>query len=241
MNRHSTERRVVLITGASGGFGRGLVMAFAGAGWTVVAASRQAVDDFAGAEVFSVRLDVTIPAEIDTAVDEALEKLGRIDVLINNAGIISDGPVWSLEDSDWERVMDVNLKGAFRCARAVIRPMLKQRSGHILNVASFAARTGTAGQSNYAAAKAGLIGLTQSLAREAGSRNVRVNAVLPGVMETAMTASLSTERRIQMAADNALGRWNDIAEVARFVEFLANMQNVSGQLFQLDSRIAPWT
>jgi 3-oxoacyl-[acyl-carrier protein] reductase len=135
----------------------------------------------------------------------------------------------------------VHLKGAFLCSQAVLRPMLKQRDGHILNVASFSARTGNRGQANYAAAKAGLLGLTTSLAKEVGSRNVRVNAILPGVLPTPMTASLTPEQLETFATANALGRLNDPAEVARFAAFLAGTQNISGQVFQLDSRIARWT
>jgi 3-oxoacyl-[acyl-carrier protein] reductase len=119
--------------------------------------------------------------------------------------------------------------------------MLKQRDGHIINISSFSARCGPAGQANYAAAKAGLIGLTTSLAREAGSRNIRVNAVLPGVLPTPMTAGLSEARLRELAAANGLGRLNSAAEVARFIAFLATTQNISGQLFQLDSRIGRWT
>ena len=119
--------------------------------------------------------------------------------------------------------------------------MLRQRHGHIINVSSYSGRVGARGQTNYAAAKAGLLGLTQSLAREVGSRNVRVNAVLPGVLPTAMTAALGPETQAAFAAANALGRINSIAEVARFIVFLATLENVSGQLFQLDSRIARWT
>ena len=233
--------RVVLITGASGGFGCGLVKAFEAAGWSVAAGyHRENVHPESG-QIHPVSLDVTDRVQADLAVAKTVARFGRLDVLINNAGLIADGPVWQIAEADWDRVLDVNVKGAFQCSRAVFRLMSKQRDGHIINIASFAARTGTAGQSNYAAAKAGLLGLTQSLAKEAGSRNVRVNAVLPGVLETPMTAGLSDERKAQLAEDNALGRWNDIAEVARFTVFLAGLQNVSGQLFQLDSRIAAWT
>jgi 3-oxoacyl-[acyl-carrier protein] reductase len=119
--------------------------------------------------------------------------------------------------------------------------MLRQRDGHIINIASFAGRAGAGGQSNYAAAKAGLLGLTQSLAREVGSCNVRVNAVLPGVLPTPMTARLTPGQWAALTGANVLGRINSLSEVARFLVFLAGMKNVSGQVFQLDSRIAPWT
>jgi 3-oxoacyl-[acyl-carrier protein] reductase len=128
-----------------------------------------------------------------------------------------------------------------RCIREVLPGMLKQRDGHIINVSSFAARQGTLGQSAYVSAKAGVLGLTQALAREVGSRNVRVNSVLPGVLRTGMTEALPAARLDAMAAENVLGRLNRLDEVARFVVFLAGMQDVSGQVFQLDSRIGPWT
>jgi 3-oxoacyl-[acyl-carrier protein] reductase len=146
-----------------------------------------------------------------------------------------------MAETAWQRVLDVNLKGAFLCSQAVCRRMIKQRDGHIINISSSSGRAGQRGQANYAAAKAGLFGLTTSLAREVGSRNVRVNAVLPGVLPTKMTAKRSEAEMQEFAEANALGRINSLDEVARFVAFLAGTKNISGQLFQLDSRIAPWT
>jgi 3-oxoacyl-[acyl-carrier protein] reductase len=155
--------------------------------------------------------------------------------------VTADALSWQLSEEDWDRVLAVNLKGAFLCAQAALRPILRQRNGHIINIGSFSGRAGQLGQANYAAAKAGLIGLTESLAKEVGSRNVRVNAVLPGVLPTSMTAKLSEAQLAEYAAANALGRINSLTEVAQFIVFLATMQNVSGQVFQLDSRIARWT
>lgn len=160
---------------------------------------------------------------------------------MNNAGVTADQPAWQISDADWDRVIAVNLKGAFLCSREVLPVMLRQQDGHIINIASFSARQGTRGQANYAAAKAGLIGLTESLAREVGGDNVRVNAVLPGVMRTGMTARLTEVQLTELASANLLGRLNSIEEVAGFVAFLASLRNVSGQLFQLDSRISRWT
>jgi 3-oxoacyl-[acyl-carrier protein] reductase len=174
-------------------------------------------------------------------VDCLLQRWGRLDVLVNNAGIAADASVPQMPEADWDRVLEVNLKGAFLCCRAALRPMLKQRDGHILNISSFAARAGTRGQANYAAAKAGLIGLAESLAREVGARNVRVNTVLPGVLPTPMTSGLKPEILDQFTRANTLQRLNTIDEVARFVVFLAGTANISGQIFQLDSRIARWT
>lgn len=235
------EPRVVLITGAAGGLGQALVEAFVAADWQVVAGWHQAPLPGTHPNVFANRLDVTCPDSVDEAFAATLDRFGRLDVLVNNAGIARDALVAQLRDDDWQQVLDVNLKGAFRCAQAALRPMVKQRDGHILNIASFGGRVGRAGQANYAASKAGLLGLTQSLAKEVGSRNVRVNAVLPGFLRTRLVGDLSEEQLAAHAASNALGRLNEFAEVAHFVTFLASMRNVSGQVFQLDSRIGPWS
>jgi 3-oxoacyl-[acyl-carrier protein] reductase len=232
--------KVVLLTGAGGGLGRALAEAFEGSGWQVAAGSREPKETDSPA-ILPVRLDVTRPDHVQEAIGAVLQKFGRVDVLVNNAGITADAACGQLSDEDWQRVLDVNLRGAFLCARAVARPMTRQRDGHIINISSFAARSGPRGQSNYAAAKAGLIGLTQSLAQELGSRNVRVNAILPGVLPTNMTARLTPEQKAAFAQANALGRINDVGEVARFIVFLAATQNISGQIFQLDSRVARWT
>lgn len=232
--------RVVLITGAAGGLGQGLVSEFAAQGWRVVAAYHRTTTQAETETIWPVALDVTSRARVGEVVEQTLARWGRIDALINNAGATEDQLSAQLSADNWDRVLDVNLKGAFLCSQAVIRPMMKQRDGHIINLSSFVARTGRAGQANYAAAKAGLLGLTESIAKETGSRNVRVNAVLPGVLPTGMTATLSPEQLQTLAGANALNRLNDVAEVARFIVFLAAMKNVSGQFFQLDSRIARW-
>ena len=241
MSSDSAQTPVVWITGAAGGLGSELTQRFAAAGWRVAATGHSTSPVTTSGQIFAGRVDVTDPDQVQKAVADILSRWGRIDVLINNAGVAIDQPIWQLTPADWDRVLSVNLKGAFLCARAVLRPMMRQREGHILNISSHAGRSGRAGQSNYAAAKAGLLGLTQSLAREVGSRNIRVNAVLPGLLPTAMTERLPRSKRDELVSANVLGRLNSLEEVARFIVFLANLQNVSGQLFQLDSRIARWT
>jgi 3-oxoacyl-[acyl-carrier protein] reductase len=233
------KQKIVLITGASGGLGRALTSAFAAEEWQVIAASRSALES--QANVQPLPLDVARAEEIERAFHETFQSFGHLDALINNAGITHDSPLAQLSEELWDGVLNVNLRAAFRCSRAVARQMMRQRGGHIINISSFGARSGPRGQANYAAAKAGLIGLTQSLAKELGSRNVRVNAVLPGVMPTKMTAHFPPERMDGFARANALGRINSVEEVARFIVFLTTTQNISGQVFQLDSRIAPWT
>ncbi|NBV22433.1 MAG: SDR family NAD(P)-dependent oxidoreductase [Proteobacteria bacterium] len=236
-----SQPRVALITGASGGLGRALVGELLAQGWCVAAGYHRENAHAEQPMLLPVPLDVTSREGVASSVAAVLARWHRVDLLINNAGLTADNLSWLLTDDDWQRVLDVHLKGAFLCSQAVLRPMLKQRDGHILNIASFSARSGNRGQANYAAAKAGLLGLTTSLAKEVGSRNVRVNALLPGVLPTPMTAGLTPQQLEAFAAANTLGRLNDLAEVARFAVFLAGTQNISGQFFQLDSRIARWS
>ena len=238
---HPVKTRVVLITGAAGGLGRGLVAEFAAQGWRVAAACHEIPSNAETKHLWPIHLDVTDRAQTRDCIRWVIRRWRRIDALVNNAGVIADDLVSRMSDPDWNRVLDVNLKGAFLCSQAVLKSMVGQRDGHILNIASFSARSGPRGQANYAAAKAGLIGLTQSLAMEAGSHNVRVNAICPGVLPTALTAGLTRAQLTELAGANALGRLNSISEVARFVVFLATTHDISGQLFQLDSRIGPWT
>jgi NAD(P)-dependent dehydrogenase (short-subunit alcohol dehydrogenase family) len=237
----ATARSVVWITGAAGGLAAGLVEAFAAQGWHVAATYHRRSPPPETDHIWPLPVDVTHREQVQSALDKILERWGRLDVLVNNAGMVADHLSWQLSESEWDIVLAVNLKGAFLCAQAALGPMRQQRDGHIINVASFAARHGPRGQANYAAAKAGLLGFTASLAKEVGSYNVRVNAILPGVLPTPMTARLKPAPLQDLRAANALGRLNSIAEVARFVVFLATMQNVSGQIFALDSRISRWS
>ncbi len=233
--------RVAIITGAAGGLGQALVSEFAAQGWRVAAGWHRAAIQPQSDHIWPLPLDVTDCSSVEHAVGQILERWGRVDLLINNAGCTADQLAWQISEEDWQRVLDVNLKGAFLCSQAVLRPMMKQRAGQIINLASFAGRHGARGQASYAAAKAGLLGLTESLAKEVGSRNIRVNAILPGVLPTPMTAKMTAEQLAAFAGANALGRLNSLAEVARFIAFLASTENISGQLFQLDSRIGRWT
>lgn len=237
-----SENRSVIITGAAGGLGTKLVETFLAAGWLVAAGQHSAPIQATGDRLKIVALDVTNADQIKAAVDTLLAEWGRIDVLINNAGITADGAVAGLSMDDWQRVLDVNLKGAFLCSRAVLQQMMfEQRAGHIINVSSFAAKNGHAGQANYVAAKAGLMGLTQSLAKEAGKRNILVNAIFPGLLETPMTAHLTRDQVQAISGANVLGRSTTLEEVASFILHLAEMRHVSGQVFQLDSRVGAWT
>jgi 3-oxoacyl-[acyl-carrier protein] reductase len=233
-------KRVALVTGAAGGLGAAVVEELVQRGWSVAAGwHRKALIETDN--VMPVALDVTSTESVTMALEQVLTRWGRIDLLVNNAGLTINQTLPQTSDEDWERVMDVSLRGAFLCSKAAIRSMLKQRSGHIINISSFAARSGPRGQVAYTSAKAALIGFTQSLAKESGARNVQANVILPGVLPTQMTAGLPAEVMTAFAEANALGRINETGEVARFIALLAEMKNVSGQVFQLDSRIAPWT
>jgi NAD(P)-dependent dehydrogenase (short-subunit alcohol dehydrogenase family) len=220
-----SEAKVAVITGGEGTLAGALSQGLSAEGWTVHAPGRD-------------RLDVT-----DTgSVKAFFNGLERVDLLVNQAGIIDDGPVVRMTEEVFASVIDVSLTGAFRCARAALRLMSRQRGGHLIQVGSYAALQGTAGQANYAAAKAGLIGLTKSLALEYGLRNIRANCVLPGLLETRMTAALLSdpERRTHFVEQHALGRFNTVEDAARFLVFLDSMPHVSGQVFQLDSRAGGW-
>lgn len=228
---------VALITGASGGLGQAIAKRFDEAGWQLALCYHQHPCE----GEFTQKFDVCDQEAAKKAIDATMEKFGRLDVLINNAGIVADHTIGKLTEADWDAVLDTHLKGSFLCSQAAIRHMAKQRSGHIINIGSWSSRFGNFGQTNYAAAKAGLIGLTHSIAKEYGKRGIQANCVLPGFMKTAMTANLTEERVAQIVGDNFLGRASDPDDAARFILFLTSLKNVSGQIFQLDSRIGPWT
>ena len=234
--------KVVLVTGGSRGIDRACAVAFAKAGATVVisyagneAAAAEAVA-LAGPNARSMKFDVADTAACAAAVDEVVKGAGRLDVLVNNAGVAIDGLAVRVKDNDWDRTLDTNLKGAFALCRAAARPMMKQRSGAIVNLTSVVGETGNVGQAAYAASKAGLIGLTKSLARELSSRNIRVNAVSPGFIDTDMTAGLNAELKAKMTEGIPLGRLGSSDEVARAVLFLASdaASYVTGEVLKVN-------
>ncbi|MBI5695512.1 MAG: SDR family NAD(P)-dependent oxidoreductase [Nitrospirae bacterium] len=238
--------KVIIITGASRGLGREVALLFGRAGWRVVvnyntlrvAAEAVAAEVSASGGVgFAYRADVSVPDEAEGMVARTLARFGRVDVLVNNAGVVRPGLVSKLSDADWDATIDTNLKGPFNCIKSVSRVMLRQKSGHIVNVSSILGLRGKAGQAAYAASKAGLIGLTKAAAVELGSRGVQVNAVLPGYMLTDMGAGASGKYRTEALSDNLLGRFSEPAEVAGFIFHLVGMKAVSGQVFNLDSRV----
>ena len=220
---------VALVTGASRGIGRAIALALAAAGHRVVGTATTA----AGAEQIGqalaafpscsgIVLQVNDAAAIDAAVDAILKHHGGLQVLVNNAGITRDQLAMRMKDDDWDAVLDTNLKAVFRLSRAVMRPMMKQRFGRIINITSVVGASGNAGQANYAAAKAGVAGMTRALARELGSRNITVNCVAPGFIATDMTEALPEAQRAALLLQIPLGRLGAAEEVAHAVTFLAS-------------------
>lgn len=237
--------RVAVVTGASRGIGRAVAKAMASAGADVminyVARAENALavaEEIAamGRKAEVCRANVARPEEANHLIDAALSSFGRIDILVNNAGITRDGLLLRMKDEDWDAVIEVNLKGAFNCTRAVAKPMVKARWGRIINISSVIGLMGNAGQANYAAAKAGLIGFTKAVARELGPRNITVNAVAPGFILTEMTAGLPEEVKQRLSERIALGRLGEPEEVADVVVFLCGEAGryISGQVLSVD-------
>ena len=221
--------RVAIVTGASRGIGRAAAVRLAAAGASVVAAARGDHADAvaeeirgAGGRSVAVSADVTDPGRIDEMVRTALDEYGRVDVLVNNAGIVRDQLALRMSAADWDAVVATNLTAAFNCARAVLRPMIRQRGGRIINVGSVVGRMGNPGQANSAASTAGLEGFSRALAREVASRGITVNVVAPGMIETDMTAKLSEPAQAAMRAQIPMGRLGTTEDVAGAIGFLAS-------------------
>lgn len=241
--------QVALVTGAGRGIGRAIALALAEAGARVAInynTSAQAALELAaeiaaaGGEARAWQADVSETDQAAALVDNVLQHFGRLDILVNNAGITRDNLLLRMGEEDWDRVLAVNLKGYFNCCKAAIRPMTRARRGRIINIASVVGLRGNAGQVNYAAAKAGVIGLTKSLAREVGSRNITVNAIAPGFIETDMTRALTRGIREQMLKNIPLGRLGEPADVAGLAVFLAGpgAAYITGQVIAVDGGMA---
>jgi len=219
--------KVCIVTGASRGIGAAIAAKFGAEGAAVYAFSRTApaaepAADPSAAAPRWIQCDVADEASIEAAVAAVLAEAGRIDVLVNNAGITRDGLLMRMKTEDWDAVLDTNLKSAFLLSRAVVRPMLKQRSGCILNVSSVVGITGNGGQANYSASKAGVIGFTKSLAREVASRDIRVNAIAPGFIETSMTDRIPEDFKQKLKESIPLGRVGTVEEAANAALFLCS-------------------
>lgn len=240
-----SEQRVVVVTGASRGIGRAIAVELSAPGTRVIvnynsspeaAGETVSLIEKRGAAATAMRFDVADPGEVKAAFDQIVDAHGRIDVLVNNAGIAKDNLLAIMKPAEWDDVMSTNLKGAFLCSQAVVRPMMRRRFGRIVNVTSVVALTGNPGQCNYSAAKAGIIGLTKSLAREIVSRKITVNAVAPGYIETDMTAAIPQKARETLLSQIPAGRAGAPEEVAAAVAFLASdaAAYITGQVIHVN-------
>jgi 3-oxoacyl-[acyl-carrier protein] reductase len=236
------ENKVAFITGARRGIGRAIALRYAQAGADCILLARSAPDELAeeiralGRRALALAVDVSDGDAVDAAVKQAVSEFGKIDILVNNAGINDDGLLIRMKLEQWRRVLDVNLTGAFHCTKAVARPMLKNEAGRVINISSVIGQMGNAGQANYAASKAGLIGFTKSIAKELGSRGITVNAIAPGFITTDMTAEMSEDARAQLLQNIPLGALGEAEDVAEAALFLASdaARYITGQVLNVD-------
>ncbi|WP_124727634.1 3-oxoacyl-[acyl-carrier-protein] reductase [Staphylospora marina] len=237
--------KTAVVTGGSRGIGRAIALALAEAGADVAvffAGNHQAAEETvagiqkAGRKGVALQVDVSDSARVEAAMKQVLERFGRIDILVNNAGITRDNLLMRMKEEEWDQVINTNLKGVFLCTKAVTRPMMKQRGGRIINISSVVGVMGNPGQANYVAAKAGVIGLTKTTARELAGRGITVNAIAPGYIETDMTAALDEAVSKQMLELVPLGRAGTVRDVAEAVKFLASdaASYITGQTLHVD-------
>lgn len=239
------KHKVALVTGASRGIGRAIALKFAQSGCDVIinyssskAQAEVLKDEIEkmGVKAMIVKCNVSNADEVEAMFSQIEKEFGRLDILVNNAGITKDGLILRMSEDDFEQVLAVNLKGAFLCAKAAAKMMVKQRSGNIINISSVVGIIGNVGQANYSASKAGMIGFTKSLAKELASRNIRVNAIAPGFIKTDMTEVLSEKVKEAMLSSIPLGRFGEAEEVANVALFLASdlSSYITGQVIVVD-------
>lgn len=237
--------KVAMVTGGSRGIGRAIAIALAEAGADVAvvfAGNREAAEETAarvreaGRQAEVIQCDVSAASQVDAAVKQVVKAWGRIDILVNNAGITRDNLMLRMKEEDWDQVVDTNLKGVFLCTKAVTRPMMKQRYGRIINISSVVGVTGNPGQANYVAAKAGVLGLTKTIAKELASRNITVNAITPGFIDTDMTAKLDADLQEELLKQIPLARLGKPEDIAHAVTFLASdhASYITGQTLGVD-------
>lgn len=245
----SLQGKTALITGASRGIGRAIALELAGQGSNIIinyagnqekAQETQKECEALGVSTLLLQGDVADSAQVKAMMDKALAAFPAIHILVNNAGVTRDGLLMKMSDEDYDTVLDTNLKGAFLCTRQLTRPMMKQRWGRIINISSVVGVLGQAGQANYAASKAGLLGLTKSVARELASRQITVNAIAPGFIQTDMTDALSQEQKESIAKEIPLERLGTGEDIAKMVAFLAGDQGsyITGQVISIDGGMA---
>jgi len=236
--------KVAIVTGGARGIGREIALVFAKEGCSLslcdvnpdaLGVTQKEIETL-GRQCMTGVMDVTKPDQVDSFVQKTLDKFGKIDILVNNAGITKDTLLVRMSESDWDAVLSVNLKGAFNCAKAVSKIMMKQRDGRIVNMASIIGMVGNAGQANYAASKGGLIALTKSIAKELASRNVRANAIAPGFIQTDMTAKLSENVKSEMLKAIPMGKLGTANDVANLALFLVSDDSayITGQVVTVD-------
>ncbi len=237
------QGKVAIVTGASRGIGRATALALATEGANVVvnyasssSAANQVVEEIRsmGSDAIAIASDVSKPDQVDALINAAMEKWSRIDVLVNNAGITRDTLLLRMKPEEWQAVIDLNLTGVFLCTKAVSKIMLKQKSGRIVNVTSVAGQMGNAGQANYSAAKAGVIGFTKTIARELASRGITVNAVAPGFIETDMTDGLKADEILKMIPLSRYGKPEEVAGMIRFLAASPEAGYITGQTLNVD-------
>jgi 3-oxoacyl-[acyl-carrier protein] reductase len=238
------ENKVAIVTGAARGIGKNIAEQLAKAGAHIVVSDVLEEDGLAtakdlessGRKAIFIKSNVSDKEEAENLINKTIEKMGQLDILVNNAGITRDNLLMRMSQSEWDSVIAVNLTGAFNCIQAAVRPFMKQRSGRIINIASVVGQMGNAGQANYAASKAGIIGLTKSVAKELATRNVLVNAVAPGFIQTAMTEDLPEKAREMMQSMIPLGRLGNPEDVSRAVVFLSGEESsyITGQVINVD-------
>ncbi|AIC94867.1 3-oxoacyl-[acyl-carrier-protein] reductase [Shouchella lehensis] len=241
--------KTAIVTGASRGIGKAIALELAKNGANIIvnyagnqAKAEEVVSEInaIGQEAVAIQTNVANEDEVKNMIKETVERFGSVDILVNNAGITKDNLVMRMKESDWDDVLDINLKGVFLCAKGVSRQMMKQRSGRIINVASVVGVLGNPGQANYVAAKAGVIGLTKTLAKEFASRNILVNAIAPGFITTDMTDELSGDAKEELLGQIPLGMLGEPDDVARVVRFLASddAKYMTGQTLHVDGGMA---
>jgi 3-oxoacyl-[acyl-carrier protein] reductase len=236
------QNKVAFITGARRGIGRAIALKFAHEGADVVLVARSAPEELAqeiqalGRKALALAVDVADASACEAAIKQAVSEFGKIDILVNNAGITDDGLLLRMKLEQWQRVLDVNLSGTFYCTKAAVRPMLKGEGGRIINITSVVGQMGNAGQANYAASKAGIIGFTKSIAKELGSRGITCNAIAPGFITTDMTAELGEEAKAGLIGNIPLGSLGEAEDIAEAAAFLASdgARYITGQVLNVD-------
>lgn len=239
------DNKVALITGASKGIGKATAIKFSRLGAYVIVNYSNSADEASevvdaiereGGGACALKADVSNKSEVNSMFESIIKTCGGLDILVNNAGITKDALLIRMTESDWDRVIDVNLKGAYNCTKEASKIMIKNRYGKIINISSVVGLTGNAGQSNYAAAKAGIIGFSKSMAKELASRGINVNVIAPGFIETEMTGKLSEQMKLKILSNIPLGKYGNAEDVANLASFLASDLSgyITGQVFNVD-------